>query len=109
MRIQVDFLPDFEQTDEVLFLRIVSYHQKQRFKQNYVDRIIQTSPVDKDNKPVSEIAIQTIIENTPNPPSRAESRLENTNADIEIIGTKPRAVLKVEKGINPDPFTNIRN
>jgi hypothetical protein len=49
------------------------------------------------------------MENTPKPPSRALSRLENTTADIEIIGTKPRVVLKVEQGINPDPFTNIRN
>jgi len=40
-----------------MLLRIVSYQKKQRFKPNYVDRVIQTSPEDKQIKPSIEIAV----------------------------------------------------
>jgi len=45
--------------------------------------------VDKDNKPVTEVAIQTIVEIKAPKPPRVESQFDNAAANIEIIGVKP--------------------
>jgi hypothetical protein len=51
--------------------------------------------VDKDNKPVAEVAIQTIVIESSTPkPTRVESQFDNTAANIEIIGVKPIVQIK---------------
>ena len=51
--------------------------------------------MDKDNKPVTEVAIQTIVNESSTPkPTRVESQFDNIAANIEIIGVKP--IVKIE-------------
>ena len=57
---------------------------------------------------MTEVGIQTIVESTPKPPSRVESRLEHTTANIEIIGVKPK-VIQVETGVSPEPANYNKN